>query len=133
MGPLISGAHLAGELFHARPLPATIRPTAMTRSLHHIVIVGGGAGGLVLATALGRKLGRRRKAQITLIDVNLTHIWKPLLHEIAAGTLDSHKDDVLYLGHAKHHGFRFQQGRLDGLDRAHRLIHLAPVLDSAGR
>ena len=124
---------IVGELSPAQPLPATTRPTAAAHSLHQIVIVGGGAGGLVLATALGRKLGRRRKAQITLIDVNLTHVWKPLLHEIAVGTLDSHKDDVIYLGHAKHHGFRFQQGRLDGLDRARRLIHLAPVLDSAGR
>lgn len=124
---------VAGELSPAQLLPSTIGSTVAARSLHHIVIVGGGAGGLVLATTLGRKLGRRGKAQITLIDVNLTHIWKPLLHEIAVGTLDSHKDDVIYLGHAKHHGFRFQQGRLDGLNRAHRLIHLAPVLDSAGR
>jgi NADH dehydrogenase len=46
---------------------------------HHIVIVGGGAGGLVLATKLGNRLGRRGRAQITLIDNALTHIWKPLL------------------------------------------------------
>ena len=54
-----------------------------------IVIVGGGAGGLELATQLGRKLGRKGKAQITLIDRNTTHLWKPLLHEVASGALDS--------------------------------------------
>ena len=56
---------------------------------HRIVIVGGGAGGLELATRLGRTLGKRGKARVTLVDANLTHIWKPLLHEVAAGSLNS--------------------------------------------
>lgn len=100
---------------------------------HRVVIVGGGAGGLVLATRLGHAFGRRGEARVTLIDASLTHVWKPLLHEVAAGTLDSHKDDVLYLGHAKEHGFSFQQGRMDGLDRAAKRVALAPVLDAEGR
>ena len=54
--------------------------------LHHIVVVGGGAGGLVLATKLGHTLGKRKQARITLIDAVLTHVWKPLLHEVAVGT-----------------------------------------------
>ena len=49
-----------------------------------IVVVGGGAGGLELATQLGRKLGKKGKAQVTLVDRNRTHLWKPLLHEVAA-------------------------------------------------
>ena len=44
---------------------------------HHIVIIGGGAGGLELATRLGDTLGRRKQAHITLVDKNRTHIWKP--------------------------------------------------------
>lgn len=63
-----------------------------------IVIVGGGAGGLELATQLGRKLGRKGKAQITLIDRNTTHLWKPLLHEVASGALDSRLAEVDYRG-----------------------------------
>jgi len=102
-------------------------------NLHHIVIVGGGAGGLVLATKLGHALGRRNKARITLIDCALTHVWKPLLHEVAVGTMGPHNDDVIYLGHAKAHHFRFQQGRMDGLDRARRLVRLAPIVDADGR
>ncbi|HEY8014622.1 MAG TPA: NAD(P)/FAD-dependent oxidoreductase, partial [Dongiaceae bacterium] len=73
----------------------------MAEKPHHIVIVGGGAGGLVLATKLGNRLGRRGRAQITLIDNALTHIWKPLLHEVAVGTMGPHNDDVNYLGHAR--------------------------------
>jgi NADH dehydrogenase len=99
---------------------------------HHIVIVGGGAGGLVLATKLGNRLGRRGRAQITLIDNALTHIWKPLLHEVAVGTMGPHNDDVNYLGHARDHHFAFQPGRMDGLDREKRLVHLAPILDPDG-
>ena len=112
--------------------PAAVPSATAATGLHHIVVVGGGAGGLVLATELGHKLGRKKRARITLIDVSLTHIWKPLLHEVAVGTLDSHKDDVIFLSHAKDHGFRFQQGRMDGLDRSRRLVHLAPILDNRG-
>ena len=32
--------------------------------LHHIIIIGGGAGGLELATKLGNKLGKKGKAKI---------------------------------------------------------------------
>ena len=104
-----------------------------TTSPHpHIVIVGGGAGGLVLATLLGRKLGKRGKARITLIDHALTHVWKPLLHEIAAGTLNSDSDSVNYLSHAKEHHFRFVQGDMVGLDQERKEIYLAPVLNDEG-
>lgn len=113
----------------AAPLATVPVPGAERR--HRIVIVGGGAGGLVLATRLGRRL-RRRNAEVRLIDANLTHMWKPLLHEVAAGTLKSHNDFVLYISHAKHHHFTFSHGRMDGLDRARRLVWLAPVRDAEG-
>ena len=60
----------------------------MTTPLKKIVIVGGGAGGLEMATQLGHKLGRKKKAKITLVDRNHSHLWKPLLHEVATGSLD---------------------------------------------
>jgi NADH:ubiquinone reductase (H+-translocating) len=64
----------------------------MEMQMKKIVIVGGGAGGLELATKLGNKLGKRKTAHITLIDRNTTHPWKPLLHEIAVGTMDEPKN-----------------------------------------
>lgn len=100
---------------------------------HQIVIVGGGAGGLVLATRLGNRLGRRGRAQITLLDCALTHVWKPLLHEVAVGTMGPHNDDVNYLGHARDHHFRFQPGAMAGLDRDRREVLVAPILDPDGR
>lgn len=99
---------------------------------HQVIIVGGGAGGLELATRLGKALGKRKRADITLIDATLSHIWKPLLHEVAAGTLNPNEDDVNYLAHAHHNHFRFRLGRLAGLDRKTRVVHLAPAVDEHG-
>ncbi|SDA51247.1 NADH dehydrogenase [Pseudomonas sp. NFPP33] len=100
---------------------------------HRIVIVGGGAGGLELATRLGRKLGKSGAARIILVDANLTHIWKPLLHEVAAGSLNSSEDELNYVAQAKWNHFEFQLGRMSGLDRASKSITLAPTLDDDGQ
>ncbi|MDE2159552.1 MAG: NAD(P)/FAD-dependent oxidoreductase, partial [Burkholderiales bacterium] len=102
-------------------------------SAHRIVIVGGGAGGLELATALGRSLGRRGRAEVTLVDAVRTHVWKPKLHEIAAGSMDADQHDVSYLAQAHWHRFRFRLGRMIGLDRERREIELAAFVDEEGR
>ena len=70
------------------PGASQVMPVGDTSGLHHIIIVGGGAGGLELATRLGDKLGKTGKASISLVDRARTHMWKPLLHEIAAGSMD---------------------------------------------
>lgn len=101
-------------------------------SLHHVVIVGGGAGGLELATKLGDSLGRQGKAQITLIDKSKTHVWKPLLHEIAAGSMNPEKHELVYLAQAHWHHFKFRLGSMDSLDRAKREISIAPNYDEDG-
>jgi NADH:quinone reductase (non-electrogenic) len=101
--------------------------------LPHIVIVGGGAGGLELATTLGDKLGRKGKAAISLVDRARTHIWKPLLHEIAAGSMDVERHEVEYMAQGHWHGFRFRYGEMTGLDRANKRVHLAETLDEDGR
>ncbi len=97
-----------------------------------VVIVGGGAGGLELATKLGKSLGKRKEAEITLIDCSRTHIWKPLLHEVAAGTLDVNDDELDYLAQAHHNHFRFVLGRMKGLDRAAKRIELDAVYGTSG-
>ena len=79
-------------------------------NLHRIIIVGGGAGGLELATKLGDSLGKSKKAEITLIDSTRTHVWKPLLHEIAAGSMDPDRHELEYLAQAHWHHFKFRLG-----------------------
>ena len=101
--------------------------------LHRIVIVGGGAGGLELATRLGRTLGKKGKAHITLVDARRTHFWKPLLHEVAAGSLNAFEDELCYLAQAKWNHFHFIPGRMTGLNREAKHIILAPITDESGK
>ncbi len=93
-----------------------------------IVVIGGGAGGLELVSRLGRKLARSGRARITLIDAQLTHLWKPMLHEVAAGTLDSQQDDLDYIAQAHWRNFEFLLGRFDGLDRQQKRVHIAATM-----
>lgn len=93
---------------------------------HHIVIVGGGAGGIELATHLGHKLRKNAQIKITLVDYSFTHIWKPLLHEVAAGTLNSYEDEINYLAHGFNQHYEFCLGKMIGLNRKNREIILAP-------
>jgi NADH:ubiquinone reductase (H+-translocating) len=105
--------------------------TDVTRA-HRIVIVGGGAGGLELATRLGDKLGRRGKADITLIDKARAHLWKPLLHEIAAGSMDLGHHELDYLAQAHWHHFHYRTGEMIGLDRRTREVLVGPVVEENG-
>ncbi len=100
--------------------------------LHRILIVGGGAGGLELATRLGDRLGRGRRAEITLVDKSGAHLWKPLLHEIAAGSMDQAEHELGYLAQAHWHHFRYAPGEMIGLDRARRDIIIGRVVDDEG-
>ena len=96
-----------------------------------IVVVGGGAGGLELVTRLGRKFGRKHH-DIILVERNRTHIWKPLLHEVAAGSLDANLDEVGYRSHCHRWGYRFFLGSLESVDREAGEVIIAPRIDEDG-
>ncbi|MFT6157434.1 MAG: NADH dehydrogenase, partial [Neolewinella sp.] len=99
----------------------------------NIVVVGGGAGGLPLVTKLGKTLGKRGKAKITLVDASPSHIWKPRFHEVATGAIDSDLDAVDYRAHAHQNHYNFAKGRMSGLDRDKKDIILEPVMTSTGQ
>ncbi|MEW8087092.1 MAG: NAD(P)/FAD-dependent oxidoreductase [Candidatus Thiodiazotropha endolucinida] len=92
-----------------------------------IIVVGGGAAGLELATRLGRKLGKPGRAEVTLIDATRSHVWKPLLHQVAAGTFDPAQHALGYLAHARWNHYRFRLGVMSDLDRIGRKVILAPL------
>ena len=94
-----------------------------------VVIVGGGAGGLELACKLGRKLGH---GHVTLVDRTLYHIWKPSLHEVAAGTRDIHQEGLSYQMLAHDNKFRFVYGSLTALDAANNTITVDAINDESG-
>ncbi len=98
-------------------------------SAHKVIIVGGGAGGLELATKLGRKFGPKH---VYLVDKATDHIWKPSLHEVAAGTLDIHREGLSYFMLAKDCGFNFLCAELDSIDRANKIVRLKATLSPQG-
>ena len=98
---------------------------------HKILIVGGGAAGLELATSLGNKLGKPGIAEIVLLDASQTHIWKPLLHEVAAGTLDA-SEELEYLAQAHRNHFRFRLGKMEGLNKKTQEITVSSTVNDEG-
>jgi NADH dehydrogenase len=115
------------------PAATRVMPVGDDSDLPHIIIVGGGAGGLELATRLGDKLGRKKKAKISLIERARTHVWKPLLHEIAAGSMDTAQHELEYQAQGYWHGFQFRYGEMTGIDRKKQLVYLAATYDEEGR
>ncbi len=108
-------------------------PIMTEKPIHHIVIVGGGAAGLELATKLGDSIGRKKRARITLVDRSRTHIWKPLLHSVAAGSLRRSQHELNYMAQGHWHHFNYRNGEMTGLDRAAKTITLARTVDEENR
>lgn len=100
---------------------------------HRIVVVGGGAAGLELATRLGDRYRDGRRATVTLVEKARTHLWKPLLHAVAAGSMDRAQHELNYLAQAHWHHFTYRYGEMVGLDRAAKAIELGAMLDDEGR
>lgn len=98
-----------------------------------VVVVGGGAGGLELVTKLGDTLGKRKQAEVMLIDRDTSHLWKPLLHELAVGAMDDGLDAVSFRGHSINHHYHFRVGTVTGIDRDSKHVILAPMLDEDGQ
>ena len=109
-----------GATFHPRPgrrqlqRPRVLPVSPARAAPYRVVIVGGGAGGLPLAAELARRHRRRGDVAVTLVDALATHVWKPLLHEVAAGRMDADAHEVDYPALAYRHGFRFRQGAMLG-------------------
>ena len=98
-----------------------------------IVVVGGGAGGLELVVKVAKKLRRDEHTRVVLVDKNASHIWKPLLHEVATGSLDSHHDETSYRMLARKHGFDFIIGLVTRVDTNEQKIIIAAENDDDGQ
>jgi len=108
-------------------------PAKTKGARHHIIVAGGGAAGLELVTKLGDTLGKHGRARITLVERARTHLWKPLLHSVAAGSLRRSQHELNYLAQAQWHHFDYAYGEVVGLDRAARRLKLGAMIDEEGR
>src|SRR6201996_8912987 len=111
-----------------RPERRSVRAAGAKENL---VIVGGGAGGAELAAALGRRFGRSTM-NVMLIDCAPSHLWKPRLHEVAAGLLAAGEDETSYLALGRANHFRFHIGALTALDPAAKTLSISAVKDAEG-
>ncbi len=93
-----------------------------------VVIVGGGAGGLELAAGLAKDGCK----DILLIDHNTSHVWKPRLHEMAAGLGFGEVDALSYAGLAEKWGFAYQQGELHSVSPDDGAVTLAAIENEGG-
>src|SRR5580698_8718257 len=70
------------------PPPAAASESAAAKPINkanpHVVVLGGGFGGLNLAKSL-----RYANARVTLIDRQNHHLFQPLLYQVATATLSS--------------------------------------------
>ncbi len=66
------------------------------------------------------------------MDRNHSHLWKPLLHEVATGSLDEGVDALSYPAHARNHGFQFQLGSVVDINREGKTITLAELRNEKG-
>lgn len=129
----ISGVNVNEGTGHDLAGALTTRRRQVTSHKERIVVVGGGAGGLELVVKLARKLRRDKDTDVVLIDKNPSHIWKPLFHEVATGSMNSHHDEASYRMLARKHGFQFLLGRVTGIDTSRQIVALDRVTDHDGQ
>jgi NADH dehydrogenase len=134
--PFKEAGMAAADIIEAQKTAPVAREYHLKRreeGLQEIVIVGGGAAGLELATRLGKTIGKKKRANITLVEKSRTHLWKPLLHAIAAGSMNPSEEELNYLAQAHWRNFDYRFGEMTGLDRAQKRVHLSATFDDEGR
>lgn len=90
---------------------------------HRVLIVGGGAAGIELAT----RLGKQKDFDVRLVDRDPSHFWKPRLHELAAGLLGDGEEAIPFLSHGQTHGYRYEPGALHKVNVDTKTIDLGEV------
>ncbi len=92
-------------------------------SVHRVVVVGGGFGGLQAALKL-----RRTPVEVTLVDRRNFHLFQPLTYQVATGALSP--GEIAYPLRAifkRHRNVRVLMAEVFDFDLEARELHLRPV------
>src|SRR6266446_972399 len=108
------------HLASAAAVPVAASTEAALEPRKHVVIIGGGFGGLTAALAL-----RHAPVQVTLIDRRYYHLFQPLLYQVATASL-SPADIATPIRAMLRDQFNavVHYGRVTGIDRAGRTVLL---------
>ncbi|MFD9036643.1 NAD(P)/FAD-dependent oxidoreductase [Streptomyces sp. NPDC059567] len=121
VGAALFGA-ISGLVFHALSTWLPPRP-APQRAKPHVVIVGGGFGGVGAARELDRRIGRGLNAHVTLISNSNFLLFTPLLVGVASSTVEArHVSAPVRVGldHAS-----FLHGRVASIDTQARSAYVS--------
>ncbi|HYU46381.1 MAG TPA: FAD-dependent oxidoreductase, partial [Terriglobales bacterium] len=96
-------------------------------SKHHILILGGGFGGLYTALELEKALKNDSDTEITLINRDNYFLFTPMLHEVAASDLDL--TNIVSPVRKLLRKVRFFAGDVKRIDMANRTVTVAHGFD----
>jgi NADH:quinone reductase (non-electrogenic) len=103
-------------------MPVVSKGASKVDERPHVVIVGGGFGGLYAAKGLGRA-----RVRVTLIDKHSYHTFRPLMYQVATGLLTP--DDVapplraIFRGQSN---IDVRMGEVTGIDTVNRIVQAQP-------
>lgn len=97
----------------------------MAESNQHVVILGGGFGGLYTALALGKlPWDKTAKPEITLVDQRDRFLFAPLLYELVTDELQTWEIAPPYTELLAGTGIKFHQSGVAGIDTAAKSVCL---------
>ena len=86
----------------------------------HVLILGGGFGGMYAALEFERALGRRADVDVTLINHDNFFLFTPMLHEVAASDLDI--TNIVSPIRKLLRRVTFFHGEIEAIDLAHKRV-----------
>lgn len=96
-----------------------------TQRREHVVVLGGGFGGLATARELSSRRHRDTPIDVTLIDRRNHHTFQPLLYQVATAGLQPQDIGISLRAMLRHRGVEIRLGDVVGVDPAAQELALA--------
>jgi NADH:ubiquinone reductase (H+-translocating) len=109
-------------MFRSRPQPTSTDSTAAP----HVIVIGGGFGGLAIVRQLARARRRGRLAtRVTLIDRRNHHTFQPLLYQVATAGLQTQDVGISLRAILRRQDVEIRLGDVTGIDTDERAVVLS--------